>query len=309
MDRVIGTVIGSAVGDALGAGYEFTGRPEKDEVSMRPGTLTGEPAGHWTDDTAMAIAILEVAANHGSLITSESAAAVGERFLEWYRSGPRDVGRQTSNVLRRASMGANLSDIAAGELKKNPHGAGNGSLMRTAPVALAHLGHDEELVLAATNMSALTHPNPYAVDGCVLWTISIDRAICTGELIGPRAGLPLIEASRRVQWESWIAEAEDRDPRDFTPNGYVVTALQAAWSAICATRNTAMPFECGLRMAVSIGDDTDTIAAIAGALLGAAHGEASIPSEWRQGLAGWPRGYRSSDLARLAIQAAEQARK
>ena len=308
MDRAIGAVIGSAVGDALGAGYEFASRPEKDEVSMRPGTLTGEPAGYWTDDTTMAIAILETAASHGTLTTSEALAAVGERFLDWYRSGPRDVGMQTSRVLKQASTGAELVDVAARELERNPHGAGNGSLMRTGPVALAHLGNDVDLVEAALMMSALTHPNPYASDACVLWTIAIDRAIRTGEMAGPRAGLVFIESTRRDEWEKWIDEAETRDPRDFTPNGYVVTALQAAWSAIHATRDRDNPLEEGLRTAVSIGDDTDTVAAIAGALLGAVHGVTSIPFAWRHGLAGWPREYRGIDLIRLAVRAANRGR-
>src|ERR1700686_3493615 len=90
LDRAVGAVIGSATGDALGAGYEFVEAPATDNVTMRPGTLTSAPAGHWTDDTAMAIAILEVAADQGTLITEGAADAVGERFLEWYRSGPSD---------------------------------------------------------------------------------------------------------------------------------------------------------------------------------------------------------------------------
>jgi ADP-ribosylglycohydrolase len=251
----------------------------------------------------MAIAILEAASHHGTLTTSDALISVGNRFLDWYRSGPRDVGSQTSTVLRHSSTGADLAGVAARELEKNPNGAGNGSLMRTGPVALAHLGNDDDLALAARMMSELTHPNPLAVDACVLWTIAIDRAIRTGEMIGPRAGLPLIEESRRGQWERWIEEAETRDPRDFTPNGYVVTALQAAWSAIYVTRGCNKPFEEGLRVAVSIGDDTDTVAAIAGALLGAAHGVTSIPFTWRHGLAGWPREYRGIDLTRLAVLA------
>jgi hypothetical protein len=218
------------------------------------------------------------------------------------------VGVQTSTVLRLSSAGADLVGVAARELEKKPNGAGNGSLMRTGPVALAHLGNDEDLALAARMMSELTHPNHLAVDACVLWTIAIDRAIRTGEMTGPRAGLPLIESTRRDRWERWIEEAETRDPREFTPNGYVVTALQAAWSAIYATRGCDKPFEEGLRVAVSIGDDTDTVAAIAGALLGAVHGVTSIPFTWRHGLAGWPREYRGIDLTRLAVRAANRGR-
>src|SRR5579863_1275396 len=87
LDRAVGAVVGSAVGDALGAGYEFVEPPLVDDVTMRRGTLTEEPAGYWTDDTAMAIAILEVAAAQGTLVTDRAVVAVGERFLEWYHSG------------------------------------------------------------------------------------------------------------------------------------------------------------------------------------------------------------------------------
>jgi ADP-ribosylglycohydrolase len=307
LDRAVGAVIGSAAGDALGAGYEFAEVPEPHEVVMRPGTLTGEPAGYWTDDTAMAVAILEIAASHGTLITDNAAAAVGERFLDWYRSGPRDIGMQTRAVLSRATSGQDVATTAVAEFERQPDRAGNGSLMRTGPVALAHLGDVEELAMAARVMSALTHPNQFAIDACVLWTLAIDHAIRTGELIGPRVGLQVIDEPRRLQWDQWIDDAETLPPKSFNPNGYVVTALQAAWSAIEATRESDDHFATGLRQAVAIGNDTDTVAAIAGSLLGAAYGVRSVPLEWRRGLGGWP-GYRDVDLVNLAARAAHRGR-
>ena len=308
MDRAIGVVIGGAVGDALGAGFEFVEAPEPDEVQMRPATLTGEPAGCWTDDTAMAIAILEVAAQHGTLATDEAASAVGERFLDWFRTGPGDVGGQISAVLTHAVSNGTVAASALAVQAKDPERAGNGSLMRTGPVALAHLGDEDSLVAAARTMSSLTHPNDYARDACVLWTLAIDDAIRHGRLTGPRAGLDRIDAVRRQEWDRWITDAETRDPRTFSPNGFVVTALQAAWSAIYSTRQSDSHFTTGLRQAVAIGDDADTVAAIAGSLLGAAYGVSSIPSEWRQGLAGWPKKYSEADLVRLAARVANGGR-
>src|ERR1700679_407175 len=157
IDRAVGTVIVGAIGDALGAGYEFAAAPEPDDVTMLPGTLTEEPAGHWTDDTAMAVAILEVAARMGTLTSPSATAAVGVRFLEWFESGPRDVGVHTRSVLSRATSGAHLAEAAAEVQTLHPTAAGNGSLMRTGPVALVHRGDDEQLVMAATLMSELTH--------------------------------------------------------------------------------------------------------------------------------------------------------
>lgn len=303
MDRAIGVVVGSAVGDALGAGYEFAQVSEVHEITMRPGRLTGEPAGFWTDDTAMAIAILEIAATHGTLIGADAVVAVGERFLDWYRSKPSDVGGQARAVLEAASSGSDLGASAARFQRRNPDRAGNGSLMRTGPVALAHLGADDELVTAARSISALTHLNAYAMDACVLWTIAIDRTVRTGRLEGPLVGLSMIDEARRGEWESWIMEAETLSPRTFNPNGYVVSALQAAWSAIVTTHSSVDHFEAALRQAVAIGDDTDTVAAIAGSLLGARYGASAIPFEWRDGLGGWPEHYRSQDLSRLAVRA------
>ena len=304
LDRSIGAVLGGAVGDALGAGYEFVNAPEPDEVTMLSGTMTGEPAGHWTDDTAMAIAILEVAAKEGSLVTERAVEEVSERFLDWFRSRPLDVGAQIREVLSGARSGRDLAASAEVVQAKDPDRAGNGSLMRTSSVALAHLGDEAALVVAARTMSALTHPNVYALDACILWTMAIDDAIRTGKLVGPRVGLHLIDDSRRTRWERCIDDAEMLVPHTFKPNGFVVTALQASWSAIHTTRHSKNHFVDGLRQAIAIGDDTDTVAAISGSLLGARYGAATIPMEWRKDLAGWPRQYGETNLVRLAIQAA-----
>jgi ADP-ribosylglycohydrolase len=305
IDRAVGTVVGGAMGDALGAGYEFAVAPEPNDVTMLPGTLTGEPAGHWTDDTAMAIAILEVAARMGTLTTPAALAAVGARFLEWFDSGPRDVGIHTREVLSRATSGVHVAEAAAEVQALHPSAAGNGSLMRTGPIALVHRGDNEQLVIAATLISELTHPHPDAVSACVLWTVAIDRAIATGTLEGPRAGLRMIDESRRAFWEQKIDDAETKDPRAFSPNGHVVVALQGAWSAIHATRHASDHLVAGLRQAVAIGDDTDTVAAIAGYLLGACYGMSAAPLEWSTGLAGWPATYGVDDLAQLATTAVE----
>jgi len=307
LDRAIGAVLGGAVGDALGAGYEFGPAVDPATVTMRQGTATGEPAGHWTDDTAMAIAILDTAAALGTLDSSDATTMVGERFLEWSRSSPSDIGVHTRTVLRRAQRGEDLIDVAIEVQALNPTSAGNGSLMRTGPVALTHLGDRDALVSVARSMSSLTHANELCGDACVLWTLAIDHAVRTG-VLAPRVGLDALPDARRAQWSLLLDEAERLPPASFTPNGYVVTALQAAWSAIVQARDAPAPFEATLRCAVSIGDDTDTVAAIAGSLIGALHGGAAIPRAWRQGLAGWPSGYRDVDLVRLAVRAVHRGR-
>ena len=303
LDRAIGAVVASAVGDALGAGYEFAKPPLAGDVRMLPGTLTGAPAGHWTDDTAMALGILVAAAEQGTLDNETALARVGDEFLRWFNSSPRDVGMHTAHVLQRASTGGQLPAVARAVQEDYPDAAGNGALMRTGPVALAALGDDDQIARTARSVAALTHPHDDSVNACVLWSVAIGQSILRGTLVSPRVALHHLPEERRGRWAQLIDEAEASEPSAFTPNGWVVTAFQAAWSSLVHTTEEYRPLEAALRVAVSIGDDTDTVAAIAGALGGAAYGLTAVPFAWRHGLAGWPGGLRSIDLVSLAAKA------
>ncbi|MGQ0519786.1 MAG: ADP-ribosylglycohydrolase family protein, partial [Actinomycetota bacterium] len=297
--RAAGALLGLAAGDALGAGYEFEPDPPPDPEMIGGGPFGFAP-GEWTDDTQLAICIAEVAAT-GRL----DPVAVGERFLAWFREGPRDVGNQTRAVLGHAGDGAALAGVAAAYLARNPHGAaGNGSLMRTAPVALAHLGDDAAIAEAARTISGLTHADPLAGDACVLWCIAVDRAVREARLDGIRDGLELLPRAARDRWTAHLDDAERQAPRAFRPNGFVVPALQGAYAAV---RQTPVPASqpCAhlagaLRAAVHIGHDTDTVAAIAGSLLGARWGASAVPLDWRRQLHGWP-GHGAGELRRLAV--------
>jgi ADP-ribosylglycohydrolase len=165
--------------------------------------------------------------------------------------------------------------------------------MRTAPVALAHLHDEAALVSAAAAVSTLTHYEEDATEACILWCVAVRHTVLTGEL-DVRAGLHLVDPV----WRERLDEAETQEPAHFAhTNGWVVAALQGAWSAI--SRSTSL--EDGLRRAVCGGGDTDTVAAIAGALLGAAYGERAVPAHWRAALHGWP-GWRADDLTQAAHQ-------
>ena len=97
------------------------------------------------------------------------------------------------------------------------------------------------------------------------------------------AGLDLIPVERRDDWRSWVEAAAGEAPATFNPNGYTVPALQAAWAAITSTDHRSddpTHLERGIHAAVGAGNDTDTVAAIAGALLGARHGAAAVPDAW-----------------------------
>jgi ADP-ribosylglycohydrolase len=303
-DRVGGTLLGLAVGDALGAGYEFGPGPSGPPEMVGGGLGSWEP-GEWTDDTQMAICIAEVTAS-GSC----DLEAIGARFLAWAESGPQDIGIQTRVVLGLASGPSDLDRQARRRFEQHPrNSAGNGSLMRTAPVALAHLGDDEALCDSAMAVSDLTHGDPLTGEACVLWCVAIDRAVREERLDGIRDGLDLLPASSRDRWTSWITEAESQSPGTFNPNGFVVKALQAAHAAVSQTdipsENPSAHLVDALYAAVAIGHDTDTVAAIAGSLVGARWGATAIPEDWRGLIHGWP-GYRADDLLRLATMSATE---
>jgi len=300
LDRACGVLLATAAGDALGAGYEFgPSLPGDTVIEMAGGGPFGWKPGEWTDDTAMAIAIAETAATGADLRTITAQDQVVSRWEGWARTA-NDVGSQTRHVLSRVAGGgaAAAAAASAGLHRRTGKTAGNGALMRTAPVALAFLNDDlDGLAEAARSLSGLTHFDPEAGDACVLWCLAIRHAVLTGE-VDVRTGLPYLPGDRRAAWSQRLEAAERSCPANFTRNGWVVEALQAAWSAIITTpvpvddpaagHFRADHLRLSLENAVRGGRDTDTVAAIAGGLLGARWGASAVPAAWRLRLKGWP---------------------
>lgn len=246
-DRIAGTLLGLAAGDALGAGYEF-GPPLPDDtpIRMTGGGAFGWEPGEWTDDTGMAVAIALAMRD----ARQREADAPDERLLDdivarWgiWAAATKDIGAQTSAVFAAGGVGrpdgssaARLRAEARAFHERTGRSAGNGSLMRTAPVPLFTLGSPpEEAARLARAVGELTHADPMASEACVLWSLAIRHAIGTGTM-EIRIGLPLIAEPGREAWRELIDVAETRSPRDFPRNGWVVEAFQAAWSAIATTR-------------------------------------------------------------------------
>jgi ADP-ribosylglycohydrolase len=292
LDRAIGAILGSAVGDALGAPYEF--KPPisaATPVEMRGGGSFDWAPGEWTDDTSMAIPILQALARGKSLSDEATQDEIVSAWHEWAETA-KDVGIQTRNVLAglQAPTAASARDSAEAVHRQAGRSGGNGSLMRTAPIALSALESREQTVTNARTISRLTHLDEDAGDACVLWSDAIRTAILTGNC-EIRDALELIPELRRGLWLERIEAAEKFEPFHFENNGWVVSAFQAAWSAVFRADFLAD----GLERAVRAGNDTDTVAAIAGGVLGAKFGAGQIPNEWTELLHGWP-GLRAKEL-------------
>ncbi|MET0303535.1 MAG: ADP-ribosylglycohydrolase family protein [Microbacteriaceae bacterium] len=298
-DRAIGAVLASAAGDALGSQYEFGPALPDDLVPQFGRGHFGHDVGEWTDDTSMAVPILQVLADGDSL---DDPVALGRIVIAWkgWAGTALDVGTQTRGVL--ASIVGPITEQAALAASRAAHDAsgrsgGNGSLMRTGPVALGYLdGEPAGLAAAAVRVAKLTHWEDDNADACALWCLAIRHAVLTGEL-DVRAQLPWIPAERRDRWSTLIDAAMEpgAHPRQFSEtNGWVVTAFQSALAAVAGATSLVDAVE----RAVRGGNDTDTVAAIAGSLAGAVWGAGAVPTPWRAMLHGWP-GLRSDDLVVL----------
>lgn len=301
-----GIALASAYGDALGAPYEFIPvvMPPDPVVMTSNGTWA---RGEWTDDTAMSVPILEASALGLDLSSPEAQGYIFRRWMDWALV-TKDIGNQTSRVIRNvrarilpAHDDARVADTAryyAAQVYERSGSKGNGSLMRTHAVAIALRDRaDEEIAAVARSISALTHPGEECEEACVIWAVGIVHAL-RGE-VAIEAGLAQIPEKSRERWLSILNDDADRDlmPWDFENSGYVVDALRAAWSAVSAADDTRSCIDLAVRT-----DDSDTVAAIAGAFAGALWGTDSLPADEVSILHGYP-DLGGADLADLAERA------
>ncbi|MEV4257462.1 ADP-ribosylglycohydrolase family protein [Spirillospora sp. NPDC049652] len=297
-ERAIGAVVGSALGDALGAPYEFG---PADAFSRRFPTGPGEmrPGGGWdegeaTDDTQMAVLVAESLLDRGGF----DPADMFERFRRWAASDPKDIGLQTEAVL---TSGDSWDMAAAVHFQANLYAAGNGGLMRAAPSAVFFAAEGRGGTMeAGRRITALTHGDGAAWEGTAILH-ELVRVALDGE--DPVAALTGTLAHVRPQHRERYARVLDPGwhPDDATEfNGAVWPCLG---SAVWAVRTTTGFVE-ALRAAIDLGGDTDTVAAVTGALAGAVHGVADVPASWCAALhvplPGFRRVLRYTELCALA---------
>jgi ADP-ribosyl-[dinitrogen reductase] hydrolase len=278
--RVAGALVGSAVGDALGAPFEF-GPPGEFSVrfptpargartEMCGGGPTGREPGEFTDDTQMGLLVAASLLERGGL----DEADLFDRFRAWAAAGPPDIGAQT-----RAVLGSGRPwDVAAAEhVAAAGRAAGNGSLMRATPAAIWFSRYGTEATMdAARRISALTHGDPSAGEGCAIYAELTRVALDGGDpLAAIPAALALVPDEHRERWATVLAT--DWTPADATEsNGAVWPTLgQAVWAL-----RQARDFAGVLRLVIDLGGDTDTVACVAGGLAGAVFGMGAIPMRW-----------------------------
>lgn len=298
-DRAAGVLLGTAVGDALGAAYEFTYPGPDAVIDMVGGGPFQAVPGKWTDDTSMAVIIATAAAPGAGIDLDEVAAG----FVRWWDSDPPDIGNQTRRVL--SVRPGSAADMRAQAMSLDGLTGGNGSLMRTAPVALAYLDDAAEAVRMAGEIGLLTHHDTQAVEACRIWTYAIRHAVLYGTFDGVREYVASMPSSG--YWTALLDKAESGVPQDFPKNGWVVHALQTAWWALTHADDSGPGhLPAALELCVRAGGDTDTTAAIAGGLLGARWGAEAIPRRWRDQVHGYP-GLTGDDLVDLALRIADGA--
>lgn len=300
-ERALGAVVGSAVGDALGAPFEFG--PEGAFSARFPSPGAGGEmcgGGGWdpgeaTDDTQMAVLVAESLLECGGLDLPD----VFRRFQRWAAAEPKDIGLQTEAVL----SGGDPWDLAAAlHFQTSQRAAGNGALMRAAPSAVhfAPLGRDATMD-AARRLAALTHGDRAAWEGTAVFH-ELVRAALAGD--DPVAAVPdalhALHPDHRDRYATVLAP--DWHPDLATEfNGAVWPCLG---SAVWALRTTT-GYEEAVRAAIDLGGDTDTVAAVTGGLAGAVYGVDAVPARWTEALHVPLPGFgqrvlRTADLADLA---------
>ncbi|HXJ64800.1 MAG TPA: ADP-ribosylglycohydrolase family protein [Actinomycetota bacterium] len=284
-DRVVGTVLGLALGDALGAPFEFRRAhdvPDPLPAFERP--WMGLPPGSTTDDTAMAMNLVRSLAEHGALDSDDLAA----RHLTWFESNPPDVGNLTRRVMARAVGGVDMAGAArqVWEERGPEVSAGNGSVMYCAPLGAAYANRRAGLLEAAPALSAITHFDERCRTAVLAVTLAV-AALVRGE--SPTAALEdaigtTIDREGGEELEFLLGAAGVVRPLDGPDQGFVLFAaglgLQALHRVSGLEAIPPVTVEGELRRVVAFGGDADTNAAVAGALLGAAAGAEGLPRSW-----------------------------
>ena len=281
-DRALGCLLGLAVGDAVGAAAEFKTRdsfpPLADMVGGGPFNL--QP-GEWTDDTTMALCLAQSLLATGAVDQDDFML----RLRGWLEHGENTVPGRCFDIgiTTRAAIENYIATGFAASGRMEPSSAGNGSLVWLAPVAIFAKSDHDSAEFLALKQSRATHAHPECLDACKLFI---------AQLLDALAGADKDAATRQrvmslVPKVLFISAGEWRTKTraQISSSGYVVNTLEAALWSVWQTGN----FRDAVLTAANLGDDADSVAAVAGQLAGALYGASSIPAEWLGKLAWRPK--------------------
>lgn len=263
-------IYGFAVADALGVPFEFKRRGTFQCVDMIGYGTWNQEAGTWSDDTSMLLATCDSLKDHNGNI---HVYDMMEKFYQWYSRADYtahherfDIGNTTALALEQYRLGK--SPVKCGQ--SGIYSNGNGSLMRILP--LAFIDCDEDVI---RDVSSLTHAHFISKEACVIY-VKMAKQLLQGESIH----YILSSSSWKEPFER-LGILKQLSESNIKSSGYVVDTLEAALWCVSTTDNYK---ECVLK-AVSLGEDTDTVAAVAGGLAGIVYGFEQIPFEWIDKLA------------------------
>lgn len=281
-DRVLGGLMGVAIGDALGATCEFE---SAESIHRKYGIhreITGGGSLKWrpgqpTDDTDQMLIVARALLDGGGPVRN-----VARGLVAWKQAGPSDIGTLTRTAVMYLERGVRPTHAGTIALQHTRNGgeAGNGSLMRTLPIALGVPDQRKSLALAA-EVSRVTHADRRCVQACQAYGV-IAQALMAGQTGGQAVDTAIdwLDAQKRpeheVRWALCVAQTMIPTPKTMWTGGYVIDSLRAAAWAVQQDR----PAPDTLVHLVNLGHDADTTGAIAGGLLGTRWGLSCWPWRW-----------------------------
>jgi len=278
LDRAMGCMLGLVIGDSLGGQVEFrSARDIRQEFPhgvrrMQPSAVWKTLAGQPTDDSELALTLARNLVGRREWDAETTAAA----YARWYESKPFDCGFTTQAALSAAAHAAPGGAAEAARRAASRSSQANGSLMRVAPIGI-WAASPQEAAAAARADSTLSHPHPVCQAACAAYTAAIAAALGGADRPGMIATAAVYASTDATVAEALRLAAMKQPPADFQQRmGWVLTAFQNAFYHLASGHGV----EQALIETVAQGGDTDTNGAIAGALLGAADGRASLPIRW-----------------------------